>query len=123
MEIRIKNWGYEEIIYNAEYCGKKLYIRPNCRCSMHYHKLKHETFYVAKGVVFFESADETKLLYPGQRQVVPQFTRHRFSAVLGDATMFEFSTNDIMSDSYRDTPSGEMNLSEIGEMYEKIKAL
>ena len=32
-------------------CGKLLHVEPHKKCSVHYHKLKKETFYVIKGSV------------------------------------------------------------------------
>jgi len=45
-----KGWGFEKFIINSDkYCGKLLYFVKGKRCSLHYHKIKDETFYVAKG--------------------------------------------------------------------------
>ena len=45
-----KGWGYEKwIVNNDKYCGKVLYFIKGKKCSWHYHKLKHETFYIQEG--------------------------------------------------------------------------
>jgi len=45
-----KGWGREVWIANGEhYCGKILEIRKGKRCSLHYHKLKTESFYLRSG--------------------------------------------------------------------------
>lgn len=50
-----KLWGHEDIIHNANgYCGKLLHLNPNYQCSLHYHKLKHETFTAIDGNVWVE---------------------------------------------------------------------
>jgi len=45
-----KGWGWESwIANNDQYCGKLLFFKKGKRCSFHYHKKKHETFYVQSG--------------------------------------------------------------------------
>ena len=45
-----KGWGREVWIANGDlYCGKILEIRKGKRCSLHYHKLKTESFYLRSG--------------------------------------------------------------------------
>src|SRR5262249_27199605 len=45
-----KSWGRELWIVNNElYCGKILEIHQGSRCSLHFHKLKTETFYLHSG--------------------------------------------------------------------------
>ena len=47
-----KGWGHELWIHNDEkYCGKLVHFDKGRRCSLHYHKLKHETFYLHSGHV------------------------------------------------------------------------
>lgn len=42
-----KSWGHEDWIANSPlYCGKDLFIKKGKWLSLHYHKLKTETFYV-----------------------------------------------------------------------------
>ena len=51
-EIHPKGWGRELWIANSElYCGKILELNEDKRCSIHYHKLKDETFYILSGNV------------------------------------------------------------------------
>src|SRR5258705_12714184 len=45
-----KGWGREVWIANGDlYCGKILEIRKGKRCSLHFHKLKTESFYLRAG--------------------------------------------------------------------------
>ena len=47
-----KVWGTEEVVVNdleAGYCGKVLRIRPGKQSSLHYHKVKVETFLAIAG--------------------------------------------------------------------------
>lgn len=47
-----KPWGYEDWIANSPlYCGKDLFIKKDKRLSLHYHKLKTETFFIQSGIV------------------------------------------------------------------------
>lgn len=103
-----KGWGYEKWIANSPlYCGKLLHFNQGKRCSWHYHKLKHETFYVHTGrlqLVFGDTDDKTTattvVLGPGDRFVIPVGLRHQMTA-LEDTDMFEFSTEHFEEDSYR----------------------
>lgn len=44
-----KGWGFEKIICNDKYCGKLLYFAKGKRCSLHYHKIKDEVFFIHSG--------------------------------------------------------------------------
>ena len=53
MEVHTKGWGYEEWVVNNDlYCGKKLVLFKNKKCSLHFHIKKDETFYIQKGVIY-----------------------------------------------------------------------
>ncbi len=68
---------------------------------MHYHKIKHETFYLVKGKVEMEAAGETLIMKQGDIKVMPQNTKHRFTG-LENSLILECSKPDIMSDSIFD---------------------
>jgi len=109
-----KVWGHEEwIANNDKYCGKKLVIKKGFRCSMHHHKVKEETFYLASGKIFLEAEYEgskiEKVLTPGDVFHVKIGMWHRFTG-LEDSALFEFSTFHIDSDSYRRETSGKIDL-------------
>ncbi len=120
-----KGWGYEKIFVNNEdYCGKLLHFVAGYRCSVHYHRKKHETFYLHKGsmeVYYHEDADaleallkktkthpeakvydfmEKFVLTQGMTFEVPVGRVHQMVA-LTDSELFEFSTQDSPEDSYR----------------------
>jgi len=119
-----KGWGYEKWLVNKdEYCGKLLFFAKDKQCSLHYHKLKDETFYVHKGAVEMHYSDDLKaierdmeingsddwrnlatlkieVLLPGDVFPVPRGRVHRVVA-LEDTEVFEFSTEHFDSDSYR----------------------
>jgi quercetin dioxygenase-like cupin family protein len=96
-----KVWGREEWIVNNDlYCGKKLVVERGHRCSVHYHKLKNETFYILSGRLYVELDEDTRVLVPGDALDVKVGQRHRFTA-LETTEFFEFSTHHEDSDSHR----------------------
>jgi quercetin dioxygenase-like cupin family protein len=100
-----KGWGYELWIHNDEkYCGKLLFFKSGKKCSLHYHKLKHETFYLQSGKLKCTFIDgdmtETVVMSPGDVKEIHRGLIHQMEA-LEDSTMFEFSTQHFEEDSYR----------------------
>jgi len=104
-----KIWGYEKIIVNGEYCGKKLLLNRGFRCSLHYHKKKDEVFYLIRGIVLMEVGDKKWIMNPEDSVHVPQNTLHRFTG-LTNAQIIEFSSHHEDDDSYRKEMSGKANL-------------
>ncbi len=100
-----KEWGEEHWIVNKEYCGKKLILKKNRRCSMHSHKKKDEVFYIQSGKVLLEMNDEKHTLLPGDFIHIIPNTPHRFTGLL-DSEIIEFSTTHDEADSYRSEFSG-----------------
>src|SRR6266436_1911891 len=106
-----KGWGREVWIANGDlYCGKILEIRKGKKCSLHFHKLKTETFYLRAGrlkVRVKASADSEVLeefeLEAGQCMDVPIGLVHQMEAV-EDAELCEFSTQHFDTDSHRLVP-------------------
>lgn len=113
-----KKWGEEHWIVNKEYCGKKLLLKKNRRCSLHSHREKDEVFYVQKGRVLLELGGEKRELTPGDFVHIPAATPHRFTG-LEDSEMFEFSTTHSEDDSYRTEYSGHVEQ----ERYDRQVAL
>ena len=103
-----KGWGREIWIANGErYCGKILEISKGKKCSLHYHKLKDESFYLRAGRLLLKvkaSPDATELevfiLEAGQCLDVPVGLVHQMEA-LEDAELYEFSSQHFDSDSHR----------------------
>ena len=103
-----KRWGRELWIHNDEqYCGKILEIDKNARFSMHFHKLKTETWYVISGELKFEWIDfetaewKTDELVPGTSVHIPSGLAHRLTALTEGVRIMEVSTQHFDSDSYR----------------------
>lgn len=119
-EIKVvpKVWGEERWIVNRDYCGKLLILKKGFRCSIHYHKAKDETFYVNKGRVLLELDGNKVIMKPGQAQLVKPSQKHRFTG-LEDSEIIEFSSHHDDSDSFRDEPSGKVDLSTLGLPEEK----
>lgn len=103
-----KGWGREVWIANNDlYCGKILEIRKGKRCSLHFHKLKTESFYLRVGrlkVRVKESHESATVeefeLNAGECMDIPRGLVHQMEA-LEDAELFEFSTQHFDSDSHR----------------------
>ncbi len=105
-----KTWGHEEWIVNSDYCGKKLVLNKGHCCSLHFHKIKDETFYIASGKVGFQLNDQYFILKPGDSLLITPGTKHRFYGIT-DSEIFEFSTHHMEDDSYRDEISGTFEAS------------
>jgi quercetin dioxygenase-like cupin family protein len=96
-----KVWGSEDwICNNKKYCGKILNIMQGYQCSLHYHKLKDETFFVIKGLVLLELGKTNYMLQEGEAIRIKPGQKHRFRGIR-DSTIVEFSTHHKDADSYR----------------------
>ncbi len=108
IQIVPKGWGREVWIANCGlYCGKILEIRKGKQCSLHYHQLKTESFYLRSGrlkVRVKRSPDSSQIeefeLTAGECMDIPPGLVHQMRA-LEDAELFEFSTEHFDSDSHR----------------------
>lgn len=113
--IRIdKEWGFEQVICNTEhYCSKFLHVKPGFQCSLHYHTLKDETFYVLDGECTLQTAcidPFPQTLSRGQSRHIPPGLPHRFASKEG-CILLETSTHHEDSDVVRIEPSGPLPLS------------
>jgi quercetin dioxygenase-like cupin family protein len=106
-EIVPKGWGKEIVfVNNDEYCGKILSFNKGKKFSMHYHVLKKETWYVAKGKFLFNWIESntgtinTEYLNVGDTVTNERGEAHQVEA-LEDSEIFEVSTKHYDSDSYR----------------------
>lgn len=108
-----KGWGYEKWICNNEkYCGKILHFVKDRQCSLHYHKIKDETFYVSRGLVriSYTEVDPNNIpenltliqtiLSEGDYFHMPPNIAHQILA-LEDSEIIEISTQHFDEDSYR----------------------
>lgn len=106
-----KGWGYEEWITNNEkYCGKILHFNKGKQCSIHYHKIKDETFYLLGGRFELLLSDSPEEYEKGNISRVIMASRetvhlwpgrvHQMTA-LEDSDLLEISTQHFEEDSYR----------------------
>jgi rfaE bifunctional protein kinase chain/domain len=105
-----KKWGFEDWIINSEnynFCGKRLVLKKGYQCSIHYHKIKNEVFYINKGLVLMELNGKKILMKPEQSIFIQPGVKHRFIG-LTDSEIIEFSTFHKEEDSYRETESGKV---------------
>lgn len=113
MKVVEKVWGKEEWIVNNDlYCFKKLYLNKDFRCSMHYHKIKDETFIIHSGKVLMESKkpeciEAKQIMLPGDQIRISPEENHRFTG-LEDSVIYEISTQHFETDSYRLVNSGKV---------------
>jgi len=105
-----KTWGHEAWLANNEqedYCGKILHIDANQSTSMHYHLLKHETFYVLEGTLRLELLDgqtaisNQVVLGVGETYEINRGQAHRLIARDDAVKIVEISTFHEDNDSYR----------------------
>ena len=102
-----KGWGREIWIHNSEqYCGKILEFDEGKKFSMHFHKIKTETWYVLKGRLLFEWIDFEKgnlhdvIVNEGETIHIPAELCHRLTAH-EPSQILEVSTQHFDEDSYR----------------------
>lgn len=96
-----KLWGYEKWLENNEkYCSKILFLRKGYQCSLHYHKVKDETFLVTKGHVRMEVGKRVLHMREGSFVRITPGTLHRFRGI-EDSEILEISTHHREEDSYR----------------------
>lgn len=115
-----KVWGYERWLCNNEkYCGKILVIEPFFQCSVHYHKKKHETFFILSGGVFLELEGDISFLYPGNVITIEPGKSHRFTASHIKAEIIEISTQHFEEDSFRTEPSKKLTSEEFNNLFKR----
>ena len=97
MKITKKPWGSEEIISNNKvYVVKKLSMKKGHRCSLQFHRLKHETVFLITGmlkVYFGRNKDKLKkiVLKKNQSIILKPKIIHRMEA-LKNSIYLESST-------------------------------
>lgn len=110
--ITAKAWGFEDEIVNVEYCGKRMFVNEQHRCSIHKHAVKDEVLMVAGGLLWFETGSTPEKMNgvwmrDNERIRIMPGTWHRFTAVR-DTIIMEFSTHHEDSDSIRHVTGGKV---------------
>ena len=103
-----KLWGFEDVLYNGDYCIKVLNLNPDYQSSLHYHPTKHETFLVILGECDMQVGEVTKRFVRGDYQVIPPGTPHRFRAIGGLCLVVEASSHHDDADVVRIEESREL---------------
>jgi len=117
-----KVWGKEIWVANkTDHCGKFLMLKKGYQCSMHYHKLKNETFYVLEGVVVISTPTKDLVLRKGDSIYLPKGTKHQFAAI-EEATIIEFSSRHREGDSFRDSKSWKMPDENFNDLCQRARA-
>lgn len=107
MKIVHKEWGHEIWVVNEDkYCMKYLIIDPGKQCSLHYHPIKKETFYVEEGVVHVQVSHLIGDFKEGGQVTIDPRTPHRFGSEDG-ARIIEISTHHEDDDVVRLELSGD----------------
>lgn len=98
-----KLWGNEFwIVNNDKYCGKILTIKKGYQSSLHYHKIKQETFYVMSGEILMIIENKFQLMETGEFVHILQGVKHSFIGLNQiSSTIIEFSTHHDDKDTYR----------------------
>ena len=105
-----KSWGRELWLANDmenDYCSKILEIRHSGSTHMHFHLLKHETFYVMSGSLYLSIIDTRDastselVIAEGQTIKIPRGQPHKLEARYQDVKVIETSTYHRDGDSYR----------------------
>ena len=118
--ISSKTWGFEDEIVNLEYCGKRMFLREQYRCSVHHHVKKDEVLLVASGLAYFEVGDEPdklsgSYLQDNDRIHIKTGQWHRFTG-LRDTLIMEFSTHHDDEDCIRATKSSKLGADEYASL-------
>lgn len=105
-----KGWGSELLIHNGDgYCVKLLNFTQGSRGSMHFHRVKTETWYILSGkiVISFPDYETGKVsemtIAKGEVVHLPACQAHQVLA-LEDTVIVEGSTPHDDADTYRIAP-------------------
>ncbi len=100
MTLTEKPWGSELLLEkNDKYAFKKLFMKAGHKCSLQYHKQKHETIFVVSGrlKVTYGQPDDTlveKEMGPGDSMAINPGMIHRMAGI-EDSVYLEASTPEL----------------------------
>jgi mannose-6-phosphate isomerase-like protein (cupin superfamily) len=86
------------------YCGKYLFVFDGQTCPKHWHKKKHETFFIVRGKVRMTLNDSEFVIKPGDCLPVPPGTPHSFTGK-GPALLLEISKPCQVKDNVFENPA------------------
>ena len=84
---------------DAGYCGKFLFVFDGQTCPYHFHKIKHETFFIVKGSVRMLIDGVGRIMCAGDTLAMLPGTRHSFTGS-GPALLLEASMPSILNDNF-----------------------
>jgi N-acetylneuraminate synthase len=87
------------------YCGKFIIVLEGQTCPGHYHRIKHETFFVVKGRIRMRVNDEEREMAEGDVLPMPAGTGHSFTGVGGPALILEVSMPSMLRDNFFADPA------------------
>lgn len=87
----------------AGYCGKFLFVFDGQTCPLHWHKKKHETFFIVRGKVKMSFDGDVRRMRPGDCLAVPPGKWHSFTGN-GPALLLEVSTPCVVKDNLFENP-------------------
>ena len=107
-----KGWGYEIIwATNDLYCGKILvFDKAGKKMSMHFHKEKHESWFVNQGrfkLRYLDTQTATPMeveIKAGDTWTNTPLMPHQLEALEDNSSITEVSTPDSIEDNYRIAP-------------------
>jgi len=82
------------------YCGKFLIVLENQTCPYHYHRIKHETFFMVKGRIRMRVNEEEREMKEGDVLAMPPGAGHSFTSLDGPALILEVSMPSILQDNF-----------------------
>lgn len=81
------------------YCGKFLFVFEGQTCPYHFHKKKHETFFVLKGSIRMKTQDGERVMNEGDLLTMPPGTGHSFTGTT-NALLLEVSMPSTLNDNF-----------------------
>ena len=90
-----KPWGHEEWLHvNERYVVKRLFMKKGERCSLQFHRQKHESIYVLSGKLLITIGEDSIVATGGDFFVITPNTIHRMEG-LEDSFYLEASTPEL----------------------------
>ena len=81
------------------YCGKYLFVFDGQTCPHHFHKMKHETFFVVKGSIRMRTDEQELIMEQGAVLIMPPGVAHSFTGI-GPALILEVSQPSVLQDNF-----------------------
>lgn len=93
----VEAWICNEV--DPGYCGKYLFLFDGQTCPMHRHRIKSETFFIAKGAIEVNLDGDIHVLKAGDTMFIEPWTPHSMKGI-GPALILEISTPCLVDDNY-----------------------